>query len=195
LDLRTLDADDAPFARYVTLANEANRKGCGYALDAERAALTKLVNSISLSASLTPPLAIDAAEALYRVDLRDYDWDRSIELNGVAFRDAWEALIASIPSAVPFVGDAADSAVEDSGTAVPVLFGDALIATASFGDVYYALLGVPDNLDDFLLDDLGAISLRREPTMTSSAPASPAAAWSSSPNARRWRCGRVSSGT
>ena len=154
-DLSSLDADDTIFTRYLSLADQANAEGCGSALDGARAALNKLVNSLSIDASITTPEPIDVNQTLYRIDLRDYAWDRSVEVSGVAFADGWEAIIASSPYAVPFVGADADDAVADTGTTVPLLFGDAFVAAASRAPLYYALLGVPDDIDAFLADDLG----------------------------------------
>lgn len=154
-DLAGLDAEDAPFTRYLSLANQANASGCGPVLDGARAALDKLVNSVSLNTRLTEPIPIDANETLYRIDLRDYDWDRTIAVNGTSFADAWEAIIASSVYAVPYVGDSADDTVAGSGTSVPVLFGDAFVATTATAPLYYALLDIPADIDDFLSDDLG----------------------------------------
>jgi hypothetical protein len=94
-DLARLDAEDAPFTRYLSLANQANADGCGPVLDGARAALDKLVNSVSLNTRLTEPIPIDVNETLYRIDLRDYGWDRAIAVDGASFADAWEAIIAS----------------------------------------------------------------------------------------------------
>lgn len=154
-DLARVDADDAPFTRYLSLANQANADGCGPVLDGARAALDKLVNSVSSNSSLTQPVAIDVDGTLYRIDLRDYDWDRPTTVDRTTFLDAWEAIIASSAYAVPFVGDDADDAVADTGTTVPVLFGDAFTATVATAPLYYALLGIPENIDDFLINDLG----------------------------------------
>lgn len=154
-DLAALDADDQAFTRYLSLADEANARGCGDVLNTSRAALDKLINSVSLSSTLTPLTAIDADETLYRLDLRDYDWDRAVEAGGTSFANAWEAIIASSPYAVPYVGDDADAAVADTRTAVPVLFGDAFVAAVAQAPLYYALLGMPADIDDFLLNDLG----------------------------------------
>jgi hypothetical protein len=154
-DLASADAADRPFLRYVSLANEANARGCGDVLNVQRAALNKLVNSLSLSTTLSAPLPVDVNLTLYRLDLRDYDWDRTISVGNVDFSDGWEALIASSPYAVEFAGDDADDAKADAQTTVPVLFADAFVAAASTAPLYYGLLGIPDNLDDFLLDDLG----------------------------------------
>ncbi|HTV17487.1 MAG TPA: hypothetical protein VMG12_02420, partial [Polyangiaceae bacterium] len=154
-DLQSLDREDQAFARYVTLANEANANGCGAALNVSRAALNKLVNSLSTETTVEVPVAVDANETLYRLDLRDFGWDRSIDVDGTVFVDGWEAIIASSPYAIPFEGDDADDAAADSGTSVPVLFGNALVAAATNGPLYYGLLGISDNIDAFVIDDLG----------------------------------------
>jgi len=154
VDLARMDAEDQPFTRYLTLANEANAVGCGAALDSSRAALNKLVNSLSLDATVSQLVPVDADLTLYRLDLRDYTWDRQVEVDGLQFADAWEAIVASSPYAIPYVGDDADDVALDSETAVPVLFGSAFVAAASAASVYYGVLDIPENVDDFLLDDL-----------------------------------------
>jgi hypothetical protein len=72
------------------------------------------------------------------------------------FTDKWEAIIANNQYAVPFVGDDADDAVADSGTTVPVMFGDSLLDAASIGNLYYALIDidVQDTIDNFILNTL-----------------------------------------
>jgi hypothetical protein len=154
VDLANLDADDQPFTRYVSLANEANARGCGGGLDLQRAALSKLVNSVSTSPLVSLPVAIDVDLTLYRLDIRDYGWDRAVTVGGNSFSDGWEAIIASSPYAVPFVGDDADDAVVDSETTVPVLLGNAFVAAVSTAPLYYGLLGIPEDLDSFIREDL-----------------------------------------
>lgn len=154
-DLSGLDTDDRVFTRYLSLANRANAAGCGSQLDTDRAAMTKLLNSLSTAPTVQEPLAVDAELTLYRIDLRDYDWDRPIEVSGTTFSDAWEAVAASNTYAVPFVGDDADDAVADTGTTVPVMFSDSLLAASAVGDLYYALVDVPEDLDAFIANDLG----------------------------------------
>jgi len=154
-DLARLDLGDSAFVRYLTLANRNQALGCGAALDGERAAINELINSVSIDARATPLVAVDAEETLYRLDLRDYGWDRAITVAGKRFTDAWEALIAGSPYALPYIGDDADDAVNDTGTKVPVLFGNAFVAAAARAPLYYALLDIPADADDFLRDDLG----------------------------------------
>jgi hypothetical protein len=153
-DLASLDIDDRSSQRYLSLADRSNAGTCGADLDEARAALVKLVNSLSTDTTLTQLVSIDVGETLYRLDMRDYAWDRAVEVGGTDFVDAWEAIVASSPYAVPFVGDDADGAKLEAGTSVPVLSGSAFVAAASNAPVYYGVLGIPENVDDFILDDL-----------------------------------------
>ena len=154
-DLARADAEDRPFQRYLTIANRVGELGCGAGLDGERAALTKALNSVSIDARPRQPVPIDVDQELFRIDLRDYQWDRAIVVDGVRFSDAWEALIAQSPYALEYSGDDADDAKADTGTAVPLLFSNALVAAVARAPLYYALLDIPADADDFLRDDLG----------------------------------------
>ena len=154
-DLARRDVDDLPFARYLTLADRARVLGCGAALDGERAALNKLINSVSINAVVEALVPINVDETVYRLDLRDFDWDRPITVGATRFADAWEALIAQSPYATPYIGADAGDAVADTGTSVPVLFGGAFVAAAARAPLYYSLLDIPADADDFLSSELG----------------------------------------
>jgi hypothetical protein len=153
-DLAGEDADDQLFFRYLTLANRRNAGLCGPDLDVERAAMVKTLNSVSLSALIEPPFAVDPLGLVYRIDLRDYEWDRAVTVNGAAYNDVWEALAENVYS-VPWQGDDIDDVVADTGTAVPVMFASTFVAQATDVSNYYALLGIPENVDGFILDELG----------------------------------------
>lgn len=151
-DLFEQDDDDRPFTRYITLMNRYNAGACVETLDRDRFAILKLVNMLSTRATIGQPVAIDDDKLTYRINIRDYDWDRDI--NGS--RDGWEAIIAESPYAIPFVGNQADNIREDTETDVPVMYADALLDVAALGDVYYGLIGVDTNqrLADFVANDL-----------------------------------------
>jgi hypothetical protein len=153
-DVASLDADDRSAQRYLTLADLSNAGSCGAGLDEARAALVKLVNSLSLDTTLAQLVPIDAAETLYRLDMRNYAWDREVQIAGTPFVDAWEAIAASSPYAVPWVGADADSITTDTGTTRPVLPGSAFVAAASSAPLYYGVLGIPEDVDAFILDEL-----------------------------------------
>ncbi len=156
-DLRQAASDDRPFLRYVTLTNRYNAGACADTLDRERFAIGKLVNMLSPRATVASPVAVDRQELIYRIDLRDYDWDRTIRVDGRDFPDAWEAIIAASPYAVPFVGDRADDLRDDTLTDVPILNADAMLDAAALGNLYYALIGVDVDqpLSVFIRDRLG----------------------------------------
>jgi mono/diheme cytochrome c family protein len=152
-DLRVQDDNDRPFTRYITLMNRYNAGACNDTLDRDRFAILKVVNMLSTRASIGRPEPIDENQLIYRINIRDYDWDRDV--NGSS--DGWEAIIAESPYAIPFVGTQADDIREDAETDVPVMNADALIDVAALGDLYYELIGIDANqqLADFVSNDLG----------------------------------------
>jgi mono/diheme cytochrome c family protein len=161
-DIATLDEDDALTTRYISLTNRFTAGVCAdTTLDRDRQALFKMVNALSTETTVEPPLPINTEETIYRINLEDYGWDDAITVvnaDGVAedFTDSWEAIAAANPYAVPFVGDDADDAVEDSGTQFPVMLADSMLDVATIGNLYYALIDVDvqDTLDNFILNDL-----------------------------------------
>lgn len=139
------NVDDSRFLRYVSLSNSLNRGLCGEGLEQDRMALVQALNSLSTEAPLVVPQPIDREAALYRIDIRDFGWDEPVVVAGVAFEDKWEALVEDSAYAVAFEGDIADQLPQFSGTSVPVIQLDALIDSSMVGDLYYALVGVPEN--------------------------------------------------
>jgi serine/threonine-protein kinase len=156
-DLLIQDADDRPFTRYLSLTNRYNSGICSDDMDVDRWAMNKMVNMLSINARIEEPVAINSDQTLYRLDIRDYDWDRAVEVDGQNFDDVWEAFIAIDPYAVPFVGDEADVVRLESETDVTILNVDQLLDTAIIGNLYYAAIDVDvdQTLDDFILDELG----------------------------------------
>jgi mono/diheme cytochrome c family protein len=151
------DDEDQPFIRYISLANRVTAGVCtNTALDRDRHALIKMMNMLSVNAKVTEPEAMDTEKTLYRIDLRQFDWNREIVVNGVTFPDVWEAIVADNDYAVPFVGEDADDAKEDALTDVPVMFLDSMLDTAIIGNLYYAIIDVDVTLsiDTFISDVL-----------------------------------------
>jgi mono/diheme cytochrome c family protein len=160
-DLASLDEDDQLTARYISLTNRYTAGVCATALDRDRQALFKMVNALSTETTVEVPVAVDGDQTIYRIDLADYGWDQAVTVvnadgSTTDFNDKWEALAANNLYAVPFVGDDADDAVQDSGTAFPVMLADSLLDAATIGNLYYAMIdvNVQDTLDNFVLNDL-----------------------------------------
>jgi len=156
-DLRRADNNDAQFFRYISLTNRFTAGVCADALEKDRQALTKMMNMLSTRASIEQPLPINKDETLYRIDLRDFNWDEPIEVDGRGFNDAWEAIAENNPYAVRFEGDNADDAIDDAQTDFPVMFADQMLSVATIGNVYYGLIGVDSrsSLDNFIQGELG----------------------------------------
>jgi hypothetical protein len=155
-DLHGRPEPDRPFLRYVGIAQASNARRCGAALDQQRQALSKLVNSLSTSDEIHVPTPIDGAGLLFRIDIRDYGWAHEIDLEGdgvIDHADGWEAVLsAAAPYGVPPGGPDASALAAEAHTNVPFLPVNAFVRAAAFGDVYYALVGIRPNVYDTMLD-------------------------------------------
>jgi len=161
-DIARLDpVTEAPFTRYMTITYSSNIGDCGRTLERQRYALFKGINSVSTGTRPVQPEAIDADETIYRIDIRDFEWDRDIDLEDdgvVDFVDGWEAIIGDVRTQdfiIEYEGDAADDLKADAQTLVPFLPVNVFIQATEFGDLYYTLIGGEANLFDYELNVLG----------------------------------------
>jgi len=141
-DINDNDDEDTVFFRYISLTNRFTAGQCTEALDKDRDGLAKMMNMLSVNARIEAPVPVNDDETLYRIDLRDFDWDRAISVEGTAFADVWEAIAANNPYAVEFVGDDADDAKDETQTAFPIQFADQMMDVAVIGNLYYAIIDV-----------------------------------------------------
>ena len=91
-DLNAAAETQRGFYRYLTLTNLHNQADAGGGalipdLDPHRAAVGKLINSLSMNAKITVPEAIDGEGTIYRIDLRDYNWSE----------EQWEQVVSYYP--------------------------------------------------------------------------------------------------
>ena len=91
-DLNAAAETQRGFYLYLTLTNLHNQTDAGGGalipdLDPHRAAVGKLINSLSMNAKITVPEAIDAEGTIYRIDLRDYNWSE----------EQWEQVVSYYP--------------------------------------------------------------------------------------------------
>ena len=91
-DLNAAAETQRGFYRYLTLTNLHNQTDAGGGalipdLDPHRAAVGKLINSLSMNAKITVPEAIDEEGTIYRIDLRDYNWSE----------EQWEQVVSYYP--------------------------------------------------------------------------------------------------
>jgi hypothetical protein len=155
-DLSSVDDDDQPFVRYISLTNRFTAGVCADALNRDRQALVKMMNMLSIKGPIGEVTPANQNETLYRIDLRKFDWDRSITVNNEVFNDVWEAIARFNPYAVEFVGDDVDDAKADLLTDFPVMFADQMLDVAIIGNLYYAIvdIDVAQTLTTFASDKL-----------------------------------------
>ena len=179
-DLNETTAEDRPFRRYLTPANLHNNTKVGDDdLRLARAAVAKLVNSLSWKPKLAVPRAIDAQRAVLAIDLRDLGWDdrtwRQIighkkATGGTRFEGARDEERKGYPYGLSHRSDRdvavrklADEVDRLAGCELPDIRADWLVATASRPPLYEAVLGLPDDARDLerrLVVDVRADFLR-----------------------------------
>lgn len=122
-DARTLDSATRRTARWLTLTQLANAGVPDSELDVYRNALGILLASLTWEPAPKVMVAVDAERTIYRIDLRELGWTDA----------TWDAIRAAYP-----YGVARDRDVPDFVRA------DWFVATASRGELYDTILGLPD---------------------------------------------------
>lgn len=162
-DLDGASEAEQKFFRYLTLTNLYNATDAqGNALvpdlDPHRAAVSKLINSLSYNAKITRPVAIDEAQTIYRIDLRDYDWDD----------DLWETVISYYPYGILGIDRQKEKLIERyTGSRMAYLRADWFTFAASqpplYDDIIYDLLSMNVDKDsDNVIEALeGALGIDR----------------------------------
>jgi mono/diheme cytochrome c family protein len=146
-DVRSLPERQRHFMRYVTFAHLGNAGLPGAELRAHGRALAKLVNSLSWHPRVTVPQSIDADNTVFRIDLRDYKWNAR----------SWDRLVAAYPYRPAEETPDGKALAAATGSELPLLRGDWLVATASRPPLYHDLLGLPDR--DKALERLVGVDL------------------------------------
>lgn len=178
-DISDQRKEDREFTRYLTITYSSNAGACEgdrLELQRQRFALFKGINSVSTNPVVTKPVAIDENETIYRIDIRDYDWDRPIDTLGNDnvhddgltdeeakkdnFANGWQAIVATVDEfAILFTGENADSLAEDAALAeendVPFLPVNAFNHFTQRDDLYYSLIKGTANLHDYESGVLG----------------------------------------
>lgn len=143
-DVMKLPESTQPFTRYLTLTNLANlRDAQGQPVEDEkqmetyRAAISKLLNSLSHEGQIRVPAAVDAEKTVYRFDLRDYGWTQQ----------EWEQLVvAGYPYALRgFNARQEREIAEATHSASAWVRADWFVFAASQPPLYNQLLRLPDN--------------------------------------------------
>lgn len=140
-DLRQLPDDQIPHTRYFSLAhlwNDTTGKDPTTEEDLRltRAALSKLVNSLSSKSRIVVPRIVDGEfGTVLAIDMRDYGWDDW----------HWNEVLKSYPYGLKVSSQSATNIYRSTQTRVPYLRADWFIAKASRPPLYHTLLNIPQN--------------------------------------------------
>ncbi len=149
---------DRPFQRYVALTHLHNNPSVGdETIRIHRAAVSKLLNSLSWEKEITVPQAIDEpAQTILNFDLRAYGWNA---------RD-WVEIEKAYPYGVlhsesPALLEIETEIAKLAATRLPALRGDWFVATVSRPPLYDELLKLPRSLTDLEVQKLGVHLAKR----------------------------------
>jgi tetratricopeptide (TPR) repeat protein/mono/diheme cytochrome c family protein len=129
---------DRTFIRYFTLTHLYNAGVPDEQMETYRVGLSLLVNSLSLQREIHPPTAIDPANTIYRIDLRDYQWTA----------DTWNSVLALYPYGVKRDDETAQFVYSQIGTDVPAVQADWFVFTASRPPLYHTMLNMPETVQE-----------------------------------------------
>lgn len=156
--LRTIDRAERQYVRFFSmrvLHNTPTRTMDE--IDYSRAALGKVLNSLSWRHRVVVPTKVDPAGTLYAVDIRELTWTF----------ETWTTLLSHYPYGlkfdllpdVPVVNELAREVYELTGTDIPTVRADWFIAKATRPPLYHHLLRVPE-FDHQLEEKLGVHAIR-----------------------------------
>jgi cytochrome c len=146
--LQRLDPEDRPYQRYFTLAhlhNQSPKSVSAGQLRSVRAAVTKVLNSLSWRFEIVVPTPLDAEQTVLAFDLRDVDWDSN---RNAGREDLWLQLVGTYPYGLtheqyPDIAHSREMAKEIygwTGVDIPWVRADWFVSMASQPPLYHTLL-------------------------------------------------------
>jgi tetratricopeptide (TPR) repeat protein len=132
-DLAAVRERDRRFTRYFTLTHLFNAGLSDDELQSFRHGLSKLVNSLSWGGRIVVPRPIDPARTVFRIDLRDYQWNERV----------WQVVLAVNPYGVRRDSAAAGACRDLTQCEQPSVRGDWFVAAASRPPLYHDILQLP----------------------------------------------------
>jgi tetratricopeptide (TPR) repeat protein/mono/diheme cytochrome c family protein len=133
LDLEKIAERQRRFMRYFTLTHLNNAGLSADELQSFRHGLVKLINSLSWGPRVVVPAAVDPGATIFRIDLRDYQWNEAV----------WDAIVAANPYGVVPDSDNFRFCAEATQARMPAVRGDWFVAAASRPPLYHDVLKLP----------------------------------------------------
>jgi serine/threonine-protein kinase len=144
-DLHRADREARSYLRYFTLHHLYNNpKVLDEDLPVYRAALSKALNSLSWKPRVVLPRAIDKAQTLFAIDVRDLGWDRD---------DLWQEVLKAYPYGLKFrnhpdLQEIDEDICDLTGCGLSLVRADWFVAAATRPPLYHALLRLPNGAGD-----------------------------------------------
>src|SRR5438552_2871291 len=137
-DLRSFEPTRRPFLRYSTIHQLHNAGLADGELQTYRHGLAKLINSVSWEPDLVVPQAVDPAQTIFRIDLRDYRWNA----------DTWKRVLDFYPYGIVYNTPTARFVYTATECDLPYVRADWFVVAASRPPLYHGLLQLPGNDQD-----------------------------------------------
>jgi len=152
-DLRSLAEKPRQVTRYISLVSLSNQ-GVGESVQSQdptnlslsdyRGAVSALLNSLSWEQELAAPVVVDEAGTILRIDIMDYSWDEIRDASdGLNF---WQILEEAYPYPVLSSSDDFIELQAETGTSLPFVNADWLLANASRAPLYNDALQLPETM-------------------------------------------------
>lgn len=140
--LTPVPVEERKFKRFFTLTHIHNNKSnTDEGLRQHRAALSKVINSLSWKSRIVLPLAIDAEETVFQIDLRSYGWDKTNVWNEVEKAYPFSLKYSDHPD--PEMRDASRRLLDLTSGQILWVRGDWFVAHASRPPLYHSFLELP----------------------------------------------------
>lgn len=137
-DVEAQPEDRQPFLRYFTLAHLWNDPGTSdETLAVTRAAVSKLVNSLSSQPRIVPPTPVGSDGLILRIDMRDYGWTD---------RAHWLPLLAEYPYGLVHDDALAKRLYRAAASDLPYVRGDWFCYHATRPKLYHQLATLPGHV-------------------------------------------------
>lgn len=137
-DVEAQPEADRHHLRYFTLAHLWNDTTISDTdLAVARAAVSKMLNSLSAAEEVIPPEAIGDEQLVLRIDMRDYGWTE---------RDHWLVMLKEYPYGLIHSDSLAEELYEQANSSLPYIRGDWFCFHASRPPLYHALAMLPEHV-------------------------------------------------
>lgn len=141
-DLQKLDVRTARNTRYFSIVHLLNAGVDRATIQLYEQGLSKLLNSLSWNSRLCRPVVVDTTRTLFRIDLRNYNWQSS----------TWLTILAANPYGFVRQTQTVQYCCQQTDCPLPVVRADWFVFKASEPALYQSIVGIPKTVHE--LEDI-----------------------------------------